>query len=206
MRTEADGAAAAAKALGVTRQHSTHMRSGGSTRCQGTTPTEEACGLDVPPYRWLSPHLPLYLPPCRRGIGRFEARLLRGSPRWLSPHLPPRSLCGGRPRLAARPAGYHPPTTSVAPVGSGGIYSGVGRRTRTADWLCMHAVRTPGADARRPHRRHPPARQKLPRTRPSATALLLRGLARRRGALRAWRAGWSGPRRWRGAALAAWPH
>ena len=55
--------------LGVTRQRSAHMSCGGRARSQGTKQTEEACELDWPSCRWLTPHLPR----CRHGTGRFEA-------------------------------------------------------------------------------------------------------------------------------------
>ena len=55
--------------LGVTRQWSAHMSSGGRARSQGTKQTEEACELDWPSCRWLTPHLPR----CRHGTGRFGA-------------------------------------------------------------------------------------------------------------------------------------
>ena len=55
--------------LGVTRQRSAHMSSCGRARSQGTKQTEEACELDWPSCRWLTPHLPR----CRHGTGRFEA-------------------------------------------------------------------------------------------------------------------------------------
>ena len=55
--------------LGVTRQRSAHMSSCGRARSQGTKQTEEACELDCPSCRWLTPHLPR----CRHGTGRFEA-------------------------------------------------------------------------------------------------------------------------------------